>query len=133
MQNSLVGFTHDKGFRVFSFDRLGADRIPTRCTVRADLALTRAYGIQVQELPLLCRALLERCEDGHGIRTLTFAESDMRVCADERAAIRKQVASRKRKPWRRPAGDHHRNFGTDSLPAAVRSAPAFNTTFISKF
>ena len=131
MQNTLIGFTHDQGFRVFSFDRLGADRVATRCTVRADLVLTRAYGIQVQELPLLCLGLLDRCEEGNKIQSLTFDESEMRVCAEERASIRKLAAARTRKPWRRPAGERPRNFGIDSDPTAVRSATAFNTTFSS--
>jgi hypothetical protein len=101
--HTLIGFTHDEGFRVFSFDRRGQDNVRTRCDVRANLALTRAYGIQVQELPLLCRDLLDRCEnDGRIQSTLTFAESDMRACADERAAAREEAA-KKRKPWRRPA------------------------------
>jgi hypothetical protein len=103
MQNTLVGFTHDEGFRVFSFDRRGEDSIPTRCDVRADLALTRTYGIRVQELPLLCRGLLDRSVETTGVQSLTFAESDMRACADERDAAR-AVAAKKRKPRRTPAG-----------------------------
>jgi len=98
--------------------------------VRADLVLTRAYGIQVQDLPLLCRGVLDKCENSE-ILSLTFAEVDMRACADERASIRKQVAARKRKPFRRPAGEHPRNFGNDVPPATVRSAPVFNSRFIS--
>lgn len=102
MVNTLVGFTHDNGFRVFSFDRRGDDNVRTRCDVRADLALTRTYGIQVQELPLLCRGLLDRCEEESPVESLTFEESDMRACADERAAAREQAATR-RKPRRQPA------------------------------
>ena len=100
MQNTLVGFTQDKGVRVFSFDRRGDDRVRTRCTVTADLVLARAYGIQLQELPLLCRSLLDRCEDGIQIQSLTFDEREMRACADERSAARELAASRK-KPWKR--------------------------------
>lgn len=101
MQNTLVGFTHDDGYRVFSFERRGDDNVRTTCTVRADLALARAYGIQVQELPLLCRGLLDRCEEGSEIQSLTFTEGEMRACAEERAAVREQAAS-SRKPFRRP-------------------------------
>ena len=44
MQFLLTGFTHDMGFRVFAFDRIGEDRIRTRCTVRTDLALVRSMA-----------------------------------------------------------------------------------------
>ena len=121
MVNTLVGFTHDNGFRVFSFDRRGDDNVRTRCDVRADLALTRTYGIQVQELPLLCRGLLDRCEEDSPVESLTFEESDMRACADERAAAREQAA-KKRRPWRRPADESVRvfhNSGAVILPAGT--------------
>ena len=102
MQNTLVGFTNDNGNRVFSFDRRGDDRARTRCTVTADLVLARTYGIQLQELPLLCRGLLDRCEDGSQIQSLTFDEREMRACADERSAARELAASRKKR-WKRTA------------------------------
>jgi hypothetical protein len=105
VRNTLVGFTQDEGFRVFWFDRLGIDGVRIRCTVSADLALIRTYGIQIQELPLLCRDLLDRWEEGREIQPLIFAESDMRDYANERAAVRKEAA-RKKKPWRRRHGDH---------------------------
>ncbi len=100
MQFILTGFTHETGFRVFAFDRIAEDRTRTRCTVRADLTLIRTYGIQIQDLPLLCRALLARDEDG-ATRSLTFTEDQMRACANERAIAREIAASRKKAP-RRP-------------------------------
>ena len=121
MQNTLVGFTHDNGFRVFSFDRRGDDNVRTRCDVRANLALIRTYGIQVQELPLLCRGLLDRCEEDGQVQSLTFAESDMRACADERAAVR-EAAAKRRRPWRRPAVESVRVFNSGPpafLPAGT--------------
>ena len=99
MQNTLLGFTHDDGFRVFSFERRADDNVRTRCTVRVNLALTRVFGIQVQELPLLCRGLLDCSENGEINQSFTFAESDMRACADERAAVRDEAA-KKRRTWR---------------------------------
>jgi len=116
MLNTLVGFTHEMGFRVFSFDRRGGNNVRIRCDVRANLALTRAYGIQVQELPLLCRGLLDRCEDDGQVQSLTFAESDMRACADERTAAREEAAKRRR-PWRRLTGESVRvlESGTPNL------------------
>jgi len=109
----LTGFTQDVGFRVFAFERVADNRTRTACTVRADLALSRRYGIQMQELPLLCRALLERRDDGEGLPTLTFTEDEMRLCMFERRAAREAAAQKKksRKPiiskeagaaWRTP-------------------------------
>ncbi|HWZ32016.1 MAG TPA: hypothetical protein VNX18_11810 [Bryobacteraceae bacterium] len=105
MQFVLTGFTHDMGFRVFAFERLAEDRTRTKCTVRADLALVRTYGIHIQELPLLCRALLDRREDGDKIPSLTFTEEEMRTCASERAAAR-EAAIKKRKPPQKPAAEN---------------------------
>jgi len=102
MQFILTGFTHDLGCRVFEFDRLGEDRTRTKCTVRADLALIRRYGIQIQDLPLLCRSLLDRGDEQDETPSLTFTEDQMRACADERTAAR-ELAAIKRKS-RKPAG-----------------------------
>jgi hypothetical protein len=106
MQFILMGFTQEMGFRVFSFERTGEDRIRTKCTVKADLALIRRYGIQIQELPLLCRSLLDRCEEGRDFQSLTFTEEEMRACATERAAAREGALARKRKPPHRPVGEN---------------------------
>jgi hypothetical protein len=98
MQFVLTGFTHDTGFRVFTFERIGEDRIRTKCTVRADLVLIRRYGIQIQELPLLCRSILDRREEGGEIPSLTFTEEEMRACASQRAAARAEAASKRKPP-----------------------------------
>ena len=102
MQFILTGFTQEMGFRVFAFERLGEDRVRTRCTVRADLVLVRRYGIRLQELPLMCRGLLERGEEGDETPTMTFSEEQMRTCANERASA-KELAAHKKKAPRRPA------------------------------
>lgn len=104
MQFVLTGFTHDLGTRVFAFERVGEDRIRTLCTVRADLAVARRYGIRIQELPLLCRGLLDRCEEV-GESSLTFTEDQMRTSANERAAAR-EAAVKKRKTPHRPSGEN---------------------------
>ena len=106
MRFILTGFTQDVGFRVFAFDRVSEDRTRTACTVRADLALIRTYGIRVQELPLLCRGLLER-DEGEEVNSMTFTEAEMRLYMNERSAARDAAA--KKKPPRRPAGE---NVGT---------------------
>jgi hypothetical protein len=123
MQNTLLGFTHDEGFRVFSFERRGDDNIRTRCDVRADLALTRTFGIRVQELPLLCRGLLDSHVEAGGVRSLTFGESDMRARADERDAAR-ELATKKRRPWRRPAVEGVSTFNRRILePNSYENTP----------
>jgi uncharacterized protein YegP (UPF0339 family) len=111
MQFILTGFTQDTGFRVFAFEGVVVGQIRTVFTVRADLALSRRYGIAMQELPLLCRSLLDRQdEDGqakdesgenHANHALIFSEEDMRAWADKRAADR-AIAALKKKTPRRP-------------------------------
>ncbi len=100
MQYVLTGFTPDTGFRVFAFEGIEADRTRTEFTVRADLDLSRRHGIRVQELPLLCRGLLERRLEGEQERTLTFTEEEMLLHAKNCAAERE--AAHKRKSLRRP-------------------------------
>jgi len=97
---SLTGFSQDMEFRVFSFERVADDRTRTQCRVKADLALIRTYGIRVQELPLLCRGLLERNDEGVPQGTLTFTEEEMRLHAVNALASR-DAAALKRKPSRR--------------------------------
>ena len=103
MQYVLTGFTHDMGFRVFAFEGIGQDRVRTAYMVKADLALTRRYGIRVQELPLLCRALLERRVESEEQRTFTYTEADMCSHADTCA---QNAAANKRKTPRRPLSEN---------------------------
>jgi hypothetical protein len=105
MQYILTGFTQDLAFRVFAFERMGLDRVRTKFVVKADLALVRRYGIQVQELPLLCRNLLEKRDEGLETRTLTFTEDEMCLHAKDRTAAREAAAS-KRKPPRKPPAEN---------------------------
>jgi hypothetical protein len=113
MQFVLVGFTQEEGFRVFAFEGIGEDRSRTKFTVRADLALIRGYEIRVQELPLLCRALLERVtqvttevatevsgeEPAPQERTWIYTEEEMRLhassCAEVRDAAQRKKSMRK--------------------------------------
>ena len=94
MQFILKGFSQVKGFRVFAFERIAADWTRTAFTVRTNVALTRLYGIRLQELPLLCRSVLERSDDEEN-RALTFTEEDMRLHADGVRA--REEAARQRK------------------------------------
>ena len=98
----LTGFTQDLGFRVFAFDGVGENRVRTPFTVRADLSLIRRYGIPMQELPLLCRGFLERCEEREEKRTLVFGEPEMSLYATNFAAAREAAALKKKAPRRPP-------------------------------
>ncbi len=105
MQYILTGFTQDMGFRVFAFEGIGDDRIRVKFTVRADLSLIRRYGIRLQELPLMCRGLLDRRTDGLDERTVIFTEDDMSMWAKNSLAAR-DAAAAKRKPPRRPPSEN---------------------------
>jgi hypothetical protein len=92
MQFILTGFTQDMGFRVFAFEGTGEDRIRTKFTVRADLSLIRTYGIRLQELPLMCRGILERRPEGEEARALIFTEDEMSVFAKNNLAAKDAAA-----------------------------------------
>jgi len=130
MQFVLVGFTQDAGFRVFAFEGIGEDRTRTKFTVRADLALIRGYEIRVQELPLLCRALLERVtqigsevtgqegtapEPARLENTWTYTEEEMRLHASGCAEVRD--AAQRKKSMRR--------FGLNQPGAGSRAPQAW--------
>jgi hypothetical protein len=117
MENSnmhfvLNGFSEDSGFRVFTFDGIPADRLQLvrmPFTVRIDLALSRKHGIRLQELPLLCRSVLERGDGDPDKRSFTYTEEDMcdhveRGARDEGAkhAKHRPVSPRVGAAWRAP-------------------------------
>jgi len=100
MNYVLTGFTQDMGFRVFAFEGVTHDHTRTVYKVRADLDLIRRYGIRVQDLPLLCRGMLEQRNEGDEQKTFTYSENDMRRIADLRAV--EVEAARKKSSHRRP-------------------------------
>lgn len=61
----LTGVRNDKGVCTFSFEGVGPDRVRMPGTVETDLALLRKHDIRLQDLPLLCRGLLDRAETMH--------------------------------------------------------------------
>lgn len=74
MEFILMGFDQWASTREFRFEIIKADRCRTPVVVVADLSLAREHNIQLQDLPLLCRELLEHSEAGalsSGIVTLT--------------------------------------------------------------
>ncbi len=100
MQFVLQGFSQVVGLRVFAFEGITTDHQRTPFTVSADLSVARRYGIRLQELPLLCRGVLERGHDGGKDRKFAYTEEEMRIHSCNAAA--EKEAARKRKPFRRP-------------------------------
>jgi hypothetical protein len=96
----LMGFDQDAGVRLYAFEGI-ANGIRTKFTVGVDLALIHGFGIQIQELPLLCRGVLERQAEGQETCTLTLTAVDMRTYADNCAAAR-QATTLRRKSARKP-------------------------------
>jgi hypothetical protein len=107
MQFILRGFSQDSIFRLFVFEGVRADRTRSAFTVKADVGLARKYGIRLQDLPLLCREVLERSEEGPDTRVVTYTEADMCTYAEGNAA--RSLAAQKKKAPRRPAPG---NLGT---------------------
>jgi len=85
----LNGFSDEMGVRVFTFERVSAGRVRVLrmpFTVRTDVALAHKHGIRLQELPLLCRSVLERDHENQEQRAFTYTEEDMCQHADRIAA-----------------------------------------------
>lgn len=93
----LSGFSQAAGIRIYVFEgRVGAMRIDY--TVEVDLALIPGYGIRIQELPLLCRELLQQRAQPDEISALVFTEQRMRSHAERLAIAREEAEHRKRQP-----------------------------------
>jgi hypothetical protein len=104
MEYVLTSFHHESNVRKFLFDGIDADRRRTPFTVCVDLGMIRKYEISLQELPLLCRYLLEgQAVDAH-IRVLTFTEADMQGHADRRAATLRAAEERRGGQRKHPTG-----------------------------
>jgi hypothetical protein len=97
----LKGFSQVMGARIFEFEGVEADRTRTIFTVQADLAMSRRYGIALQELPLLCRTVLECGHEGGELRAFAYTEEAMRRHHED--AVARAELAKQRKPPRRPA------------------------------
>ena len=100
MQFTLTGFSQRLEARVFEFEGLDAGRGRIKFTVTADLSLARRYGIRLQELPLLCRSILDRSHQGSEQRVFYFTEAEM--CNHARNTAARAESAKQRKPLRRP-------------------------------
>jgi len=97
----LTGFTQAAGIRIYTFEgRVDTKR--TDYTVQVDLGLIRGYGIQIQDLPLLCRELLQQRDQPDEMSAVVFTEQGMRSHADRIASAREEAALRKKQPRHLP-------------------------------
>ncbi len=96
----LKGFSQALEFRVFEYEGLMPNAIRASFTVRIDTGLARKYGIRLQELPLLCRGVLDQCGEGEEQRSFLYSEAHMSEYASGQAA-REEAA--KHKKSRQPA------------------------------
>lgn len=83
MHFTLAGFGQIANIRRYHFDGVDDARRTQRFSVDVDLELIHRYRIPIQELPLLCRRVLER---GTDVASVMLPESDMVRYADDRAA-----------------------------------------------
>lgn len=96
----LLGFSQNNNMRRFFFERTGAAGMAReQFTVDADMGLARRYKIAMQDLPLLCRRMLDQA-DGTVSRTLIFGEAQMCSHAGILAS-EMEARALKKKPFRR--------------------------------
>ena len=83
--------------RHYAFDRISVGKKREACVVCADLGLLRKHNIPLQEVPLLCRRLLEASEAGAEQR-LVFSETDMLSYTANREAQLLAAQAKRKKP-----------------------------------
>ena len=108
MEFILTGFQQDANMRHYAFQGIASDRSRTDFTVGADLQLIRKYQIAVQELPLLCRRLLEEHMASDQQTAVVFTEEDMQLFAKNRADAKELASHRKKLPRRPPVNNSGR-------------------------
>jgi hypothetical protein len=101
MQFSLTGFSQSASVRLYGFQGVTTDGMRQEFTVGVDLNLARQYAISLQELPLLCRKLLEGQPAMGEVYSLTFSEQEMLGIAERRAEAQRE-AEQKSENRRRP-------------------------------
>ena len=111
MEFTMTGFSEEAGVRRYNFRGTSVNRTYQEFAVHTDVALARKYGIGLQELPLLCRRLLEKDPERLDVHIIVFSEELMREHSDQVAAAERATQER-RKAHRRPnparLGEHWR-------------------------
>jgi hypothetical protein len=97
LQFILTGFAQTAGIRIYTFEGM-VDGVRILRKVEVDLALIPGYGIRIQDLPLLCRELLQRRVEPDAISLCVFTEQEMRIHADKIAMAREEAGQRKKPP-----------------------------------
>ena len=121
MEFVLVGFIQSGSMRKFTFESIGADHRRTPVVVLADLSLARAYAIQLQDLPLVCREFLEGSEPGVlAAGPLTLNEAHMAALKKARNLIIEEKKPRRSRP---PVSANLGNAwrGTTSFTTAIKT------------
>jgi hypothetical protein len=129
VQFVLVRFTQSGNIRQFIFERVTAERTRIVYTVDADLLALREYRISVQELPLMCRRLLEAAPEGDPTRAFSLTEPQMRQHAAAATAVLEQAALKKRSQFNGRKPGQPSNFGQMRTAATAASAAPPLRTF----
>jgi hypothetical protein len=98
MRFTFTGFRPDGGYRIFSYEGIGENRVRLPFTVRVNLEWCRQHGIRLQELPLFCVAVLEQRTGEE--RDLVFTEDAMARSVEDASAAQEAEAA-KNAPKRR--------------------------------
>jgi hypothetical protein len=86
------GFRDTNATRCFAFECVGSDRSRTNVTINADMIAAKKYNILLQDLPLLCRGMLQANQDTVLPASMTFSEHQM---SEVQAALLQKAADRK--------------------------------------
>lgn len=92
---TLAGFYQTSNIRHYHFDGVSDDRSKQQFVVSVDLDLIHKYKIPLQELPLLCRGVLERATKA---ASMMFTETDMVTYAEKRALAATEPVKRHKTP-----------------------------------
>ena len=103
VQFIFTGFKQDEGVRVFLYEDTGREHVGFRYAVRVDLGLARRYGIQTQELPLMCRGMLERREREELRDVVSFTEEEMSLHASNLRNLRRAALLKKKSRFKPPS------------------------------
>lgn len=109
MEYHLEQFYESDSIRHFVFGCVRPDRSTATVIVRADTKVARKYEIRLQELPVLCRRLLDALPEGSFQPIITLTEEQMIVIQRTARAAAEKKPHRPPRPsqaagqaWRNP-------------------------------